>query len=100
MGHARALLALDGDVQTTTARTVAAKELTVRETEKLVKKVQEPVVEKQAPVKDANTVKLEENLAERIGSPVTIKHNKKGKGQMVISYASLEELDGILSKIK
>ncbi|QBY04409.1 ParB/RepB/Spo0J family partition protein [Thalassotalea sp. HSM 43] len=100
MGHARALLALDGDLQTTTARTVAAKELTVRDTEKLVKKVQQPEVEKPTMVKDPDTIKLEESLAERIGSPVAIKHNKKGKGQMVISYASLAELDGILSKIK
>ena len=100
MGHARALLALQGDMQLSTARTVAAKELTVRETEKLVKKVQQPIVEKQPAVKDANTEKLEQNLAERLGSPVALKHNKKGKGQMVISYSSLDELDGILSKIK
>lgn len=99
MGHARALLALSGDLQTTTARTVAAKELTVRDTEKLVKKVQLPVVEKAAEIKDPDTEKLQDNLAMRIGSPVEIKHNKKGKGKMVISYASLDELDGILAKI-
>ncbi|MEW6997499.1 ParB/RepB/Spo0J family partition protein [Colwelliaceae bacterium BS250] len=99
MGHARALLALDGDLQTTTARTVAAKELTVRDTEKLVKKVQLPVVEKSADIKDPDTEKLQDNLSMRIGSPVEIKHNKKGKGKMVISYASLDELDGILAKI-
>ncbi|QDP02830.1 ParB/RepB/Spo0J family partition protein [Thalassotalea sp. PS06] len=100
MGHARALLALTGDVQTTTARTVAAKELTVRETEALVKKVLEPVAPKAAKEKDANTLKLEQELAERIGSSVDIQHNRKGKGKMVISYASLDELDGILSKIR
>ncbi|TLU65359.1 ParB/RepB/Spo0J family partition protein [Thalassotalea litorea] len=99
MGHARALLALDGDVQTVTARTVAAKELTVRETEALVKKVLEPVAPKEPKIKDANTVKLEQELAERIGSAVEIQHNRKGKGKMVISYTSLDELDGILSKI-
>ncbi|WNC72389.1 ParB/RepB/Spo0J family partition protein [Thalassotalea psychrophila] len=100
MGHARALLSLQGDLQTTTARTVAAKELTVRETEKLVKKVQQPVVEKQPDVKDPDTLKLEDNLAMRIGSPVQIKHNKKGKGKMEISFASLDELEGILAKIQ
>ncbi|TRX58127.1 ParB/RepB/Spo0J family partition protein [Thalassomonas sp. M1454] len=100
MGHARALLSLQGDLQTTTARTVAAKELTVRETEKLVKKVQEPIVEKQEKAIDPDIIKLSDDLATRIGSPVQIKHNKKGKGTMVISYASLDELDGILSKIK
>ena len=100
MGHARALLSLQGDLQTTTARTVAAKELTVRETEKLVKKVQQPVVEKQEQAVDPDITKLSDDLAMLIGSPVQIKHNKKGKGTMVISYASLDELDGILSKIK
>jgi len=99
MGHARALLALDNDVQTTTARTVAAKELTVRETEALIKKVLAPSKEKVEQTKDADTCSLEQNLSEKIGSPVTIKHNKKGKGKLVISYNSLDELDGILTKI-
>ena len=100
MGHARALLALKGDIQTNTARIVAAKELTVRETEKLVNKVQQPVVEKADLGVDYNTVKLQDDLSMLIGSPVELKHNKKGKGKMVISYASLDELDGILAKIK
>ncbi|WP_286263812.1 ParB/RepB/Spo0J family partition protein [Thalassotalea atypica] len=99
MGHARALLALENDLQTTTARTVVAKELTVRETEVLVKKVQEPEREKVEKTKDTNTISLEQNLSERIGSQVNISHNKKGKGKLVISYANLEELDGIISKI-
>ncbi|MFD2165787.1 ParB/RepB/Spo0J family partition protein [Thalassotalea euphylliae] len=99
MGHARALLALENDEQTTTARTVVAKELTVRETEALVKKVQYPTPEKPVKEKDANTVSLEQTLAERIGSPVAISHNKKGKGKLTISYTSLDELDGILAKI-
>lgn len=100
MGHARALLSLQGDLQTTTARVVAAKELTVRDTEKLVKKTQEPAIEKVKTEKDANTLKLQESLAMRFGSPVEIKHNNKGKGKMVISYSSLDELDGILAKIQ
>lgn len=97
MGHARALLALEGDLQTTTARTVVAKELTVRETEALIKKVQEPPVEKVVNEKDTNTLSLEQNLSEKLGSQVTISHNKKGKGKLVISYSDLEELDGIVS---
>lgn len=100
MGHARALLALEGDIQTTTARTVVAKELTVRETETLVKKVQSPEPEKAPKEKDTNTLSLEQSLAERIGQPVTISHNKKGKGKLVISYTNLDELDGILAKIQ
>ncbi len=99
MGHARALLSLQGDLQTTTARVVAAKELTVRDTEKLVKKAQDPVIEKEIQQTDPDTIKLQDTLASRLGSPVQIKHNKKGKGKMVISYSSLDELDGILAKI-
>ncbi|NQY63047.1 MAG: ParB/RepB/Spo0J family partition protein [Alteromonadaceae bacterium] len=97
MGHARALLALDGDLQTTTARTVAAKELTVRETEALIKKVQEPEKEIIEKIKDPDTKLLEQNLSEKLGSQVTINHNKKGKGKLVITYTNLEELDGIVS---
>jgi ParB family chromosome partitioning protein len=100
MGHARALLALENELQTNTARTVAAKELTVRETEALVKKVLAPNKDAIKPIKDADTCALEQSLAERIGSPVSIKHNKKGKGKLVIAYNNLDELDGILSKIK
>jgi ParB family chromosome partitioning protein len=99
MGHARALLALDGDLQTTTARTVAAKELTVRETEALVKKVQEPEQPKKEKIKDPDTKLLEQQLSESLGANVTINHSAKGKGKLVISYTSLDELDGIVGKI-
>ena len=98
MGHARALLALEGDLQNTTARTVAAKELTVRETEALIKKVQEPEKTKEEKVKDPDTKALEQNLSEKFGSQVSIDHNKKGKGKLVISYTNLDELDGIISR--
>lgn len=98
MGHARALLALEGDLQNTTARTVAAKELTVRETEALIKKVQEPEKAKEEKVKDPDTKALEQNLSEKFGSQVSIDHNKKGKGKLVISYTNLDELDGIISR--
>ncbi|XQW85137.1 ParB/RepB/Spo0J family partition protein [Thalassotalea piscium] len=98
MGHARALLALENDLQTTTARTVAAKELTVRETEALIKKIQQPEKPKQETEKDPDTKSLEQNLSEKLGAQVSIKHSKKGKGKMVISYTNLEELDGIVSR--
>ncbi|MCJ8320109.1 MAG: ParB/RepB/Spo0J family partition protein [Colwellia sp.] len=98
MGHARALLALENDLQTTTARIVAAKELTVRETEKLVKKALEPVIEKEETVQDPDTISLEQTLSEKFGAQVAISHNKKGKGKLVISYSSLDELDGIIGK--
>ena len=98
MGHARALLALDNDIQTTTARIVVAKELNVRETEALIKKVQQPVKEVEEKPVDPNTKALEQNLSEKLGSNVTINHNKKGKGKLVISYSDLSELDGIVSR--
>ena len=98
MGHARALLALEDDVQTNTARTVVAKELTVRETEALIKKLQSPEKPKQVKEKDPNTQALELSLSEKIGSKVSIDHNKKGKGKLVISYTNLEELDGIIGR--
>lgn len=98
MGHARALLALENDLQTTTARIVAAKELTVRETEKLVKKALEPMTEIEEKIKDPDTQSLEQKLSEKFGAKVAITHNKKGKGKLVISYSNLDELDGILGQ--
>ncbi|MGL1957214.1 MAG: ParB/RepB/Spo0J family partition protein [Colwellia sp.] len=100
MGHARALLALAGEVQTTTAQTVAAKELTVRETENLIKKVQNPNQEKIKEEKATITIDLEEKLTKKLGAKVAINHNKKGKGKLVISYTNLKELDKILTKIQ
>ena len=98
MGHARALLALDNDIQTNTARIVVAKELNVRETEALIKKVQQPAKEIEEKLVDPNTKALEQNLSEKLGSHVAINHNKKGKGKLVISYSDLSELDGIVSR--
>ena len=98
MGHARALLALDNDIQTNTARIVVAKELNVRETEALIKKVQLPEKETKEKEIDPNTKALEQNLSEKLGSHVAINHNKKGKGKLVISYSDLSELDGIVSR--
>jgi len=100
MGHARALLALEGDVQTSAAQTVATKELTVRETESLIKKIQNPVAEKEKVEKATETIELEQGLAEKFGAKVSISHNQKGKGKLVISYSNLDKLDEILTKIR
>ena len=99
MGHGRALLAISGDEQTNLARLVVSKKLTVRETERLVNKTlnQTEIVEK--PAKDHDVVRLESQLIERLGAKVTLTHNKKGKGKMVINYQNLSELEGIISKI-
>ncbi|MCJ8295762.1 MAG: ParB/RepB/Spo0J family partition protein [Colwellia sp.] len=99
MGHARALLALEGDEQTSAAQIVATKELTVRETESLIKKIKNPVAIKEKVEKAIETVELEQVLADKLGAKVAISHNKKGKGKLVISYANLEKLEDILAKI-
>jgi len=99
MGHARALLALDGDLQTASARIVAAKELTVRETEVLVKRALEPITDKQEKIVNIEDQSLEKKLTEALGQQVVIKHNTKGKGKLTISYNSLVELDGIIGQI-
>ncbi len=99
MGHARCLLALEGTLQSDNARLVVAKGLTVRETEKLIKSVLEPAPEKVILEKDPDVQQLEQQLANNLGAKVDINYNKKGKGKLTISYTSLDELDGIISKI-
>jgi len=100
MGHARALLALEGDKQTHLARLVASKEMTVRETERLVNKaLANPAKDAETPAKDHDVSRLEQELIEKLGAKVAINHGSKGKGKIVISYQNLAELDGILSKI-
>jgi ParB family chromosome partitioning protein len=97
MGHARALLALSGDVQAETARNVAAKGLTVRDTEKLVKSVLNPKEPKKPAKVDPDISRLEQKISERLGAGVKIQQNKKGQGKLVIDYANLDELDAILA---
>ncbi len=100
MGHARALLALDDSLQAEAARTVATKELNVRETEALIKKIQNPSEEKPVKEKDQVSATIEQDLADKLGLKVAVSHNKKGKGKLVISYANLAELDAFIGKLK
>ncbi len=102
MGHARALLPLPALDQERLARVVAAKRLSVRATEALVRSRQQPVREKpRTPAKDADTARLERELSDKVGAPVSIQTGAGGKGgRLVIAYSSLEELDGILSHLK
>ncbi len=100
MGHARALLAVEGEQQTLLAKQVVAKELTVRDTERLVNKALNPAKETKKAEKDHDVARLESELIERLGAKVSINHNRKGKGKIVINYQDLSELDGILSKIR
>ena len=101
MGHARALLTLDSIEQERTAQLVAKKQLSVRQTEALVRRIQSGTrVSAGQAQKDRDTVLLEHEIAEKIGAPVKISHNAKGKGQVVIRYSSLDELDGILQHLR
>lgn len=100
MGHARALLALDGHTQSDAARLVVAKQLTVRDTENLVRRILEPKVDTSTKTKDPDVAALEQRLSEHFSAPVQISYNKKGKGNLVIAYNSLDELDSILHKFQ
>lgn len=103
MGHARALLGLEQKrQQAEVAALVAKKKLSVRETEALVRRLQTgPVsLKDETPRADPNIAKLETELAEKLGAKVHFKHSSSGKGKLVISYHSLDELDGILEHIR
>ena len=103
MGHARAILGLPSDQQSSAAREVVAKGLSVRECEKLVKALQGKSADgaKSAAKKtDPNIVALEKDLADKLMASVSVQHGSGGKGKLVISYSSLDELDGILAHIK
>lgn len=100
MGHARALLAIDGMEQSTVAKDVARKGLSVRETEALIRKISAPAKKTKTSRKDPDIIRLEERLTERLGAQVHIKQKGNGKGSLEIAYSSLEVLDGILKKIE
>lgn len=97
MGHSRALLSLSPAKQIETANFVAHKQLSVRETEKLVHRIEHPVA-RQHPKRDRDLLRLQEDVSAKIGAQVIINPGKKGKGTVVIHYDNLEQLDGILSR--
>ena len=101
MGHARALLTLSKSRQVELAHQIVAKSLSVREAERLVKTEQSPPkTSKTAMSADADTRALENDLAEKLGTRVTVKADKKGRGTLLIDFMSLEHLDGILERAK
>lgn len=102
MGHARALLSLPPEQQASTAHTVVSKGLSVRQTEALVRRLlqEEKTAATPGAVVDPDIRRLQDDLAEKIGAPVLIQHSAKGKGRLVLTYNSLDELDGILAHIK
>lgn len=101
MGHARALLGLEGMEQSSAARTVVGKGLTVRQTESLVRQLLQGKAKPGAKKSlDPNIRSLQDDLSRKLGAQVAINHGGKGRGKLVISYNSLDELDGILGHIK
>ncbi len=103
MGHARALLALSGAEQIQVANEIVAKDLSVRETEKLIARLTDKKDGKdEKPAKkeiSADDRILEERLAESIGAPVHVVYGKKGRGKIVIDFADLDDLDALIAKL-
>ncbi|MGD8430193.1 MAG: ParB/RepB/Spo0J family partition protein [Ectothiorhodospiraceae bacterium] len=101
MGHARALLSLEGAQQIEAARLVVKRGLSVRETEALVRRILEGRDQpRKKPEPDPNIRRLQDDLASRLGATVQIDHGRTGKGKLVIQYNDLDELDGILEHIR
>jgi len=99
MGHARALLSLPNVGQITVANEIVGKGLSVREAERLVQRQQRPADSKPKAKPDRDILRLQEDLAEKLGAVVTLKTQNKGRGKLIISYDSLEQLDDIISRL-
>ena len=105
MGHARALLSISDAVQQhDAARQVVRKGLSVRETERLVRRMLEgegaKAKEKKPASENADIRRLEVEISDKLGAKVSLQHTQKGAGKLVISYNNLDELDGILKHIR
>ena len=102
MGHARALLTLNESDQINCAKRVVSESLSVRQCEAMVGSLTTETKRdnKAQTKKDPNTVSLEKELSDVLGSTVEIKHNKQGKGKLIVSFKSLEALQGVIEKIK
>jgi len=101
MGHGRAMLTLTPEYQIQAAKQVIFRSLSVRQTEALVKKLQNNTSKAVKPYPlDPDIRALQERIAEKMGAKVDISHSMKGKGRVTIQYNSLDELDGILSHIR
>lgn len=102
MGHARALLSLEGHAQVRLAQQVIEDQLNVRETEALVSATLNPKIPAVAakPRADRDVQRLEQDLSERLGTTVELKAGKKGSGKLLISYASLDHLDELIKRLR
>jgi ParB family transcriptional regulator, chromosome partitioning protein len=100
MGHARALLALDGARQIEVASRVSAKGLSVRDTEALVQKLARGMPARRNKKTDRDLARLEEELSGRLGTTVEIQAGAKGRGKLVLHYSNLDHLDALLKRLK
>jgi ParB family chromosome partitioning protein len=99
MGHARALLSLDDDLQVQAAREVVRKRLSVRDTENLVRRLQQSKKKKGSRRVDPDILRLQNRLGETLGARVRIQHQASGKGKLVIVYNNSDEFEGILDRL-
>ncbi|EGQ8175998.1 ParB/RepB/Spo0J family partition protein [Vibrio vulnificus] len=100
MGHARALLALEGEQQVEVAQQVASKALTVRQTEQLVKKCLTPKVEEKNQPKDEETQQISQKLSETLGAKVSLVRNSNGKAKLTISIDEPHKLEQLIAKLE
>ena len=99
MGHARALLSLDGARQIEVARRIGAKHLSVREAEALVQRLLRAPAARRTKKSDRDIARLEEEVSERLGTTVEIRAARKG-GKLVVHYSSVEHLEQLLKRLK
>ncbi len=100
MGHARALLMLEGVRQIETANRVGARRLSVRETEALVRRLARPQASRRKQGSDRDLARLEEEASERLGTTVEIRAGRKGTGKIVLHFSGLDHLDQLLKKLR
>ena len=100
MGHARAVLALDGARQIEAANRVASRGLSVRETEALVAKQLRGGGGRKKRKVDRDLLRLEQEASERLGTTVEIRPGRKGAGKVIVYYAGLDHLDTLLRKLR
>jgi len=100
MGHARALLPLSGALQVQIAQRVVQKGLSVRETERLAQNALKPQKEVEAKKPDRDVLRLQEELSDMLGAQVEIRTNKKGAGKIQIDFGDLDQLEGILQRMR
>lgn len=100
MGHARALLPLPGAQQVAIAQRIVQKNLSVREAERLVQQIINPPKKAPAPPVDRDLLRLQEELSDNLGAAVAIRSNKQGAGKITIEFGDLDQLEGILGKLR